>query len=145
MRRIAWLLLVSSLCLAVACSSEEKTSTDTTTTPSANPAPSNPPPLPPDADNTARNADNSTLAQTATSQSESKADIEISAAIRKSVVDDKALSVNAQNVKIITADGIVTLRGPVKNEDEKKAIEAKAKKVAGVTKVNNLLEVEKYP
>jgi osmotically-inducible protein OsmY len=45
----------------------------------------------------------------------------------------------------MTADGIVTLRGPVKSEDEKKAIEAKAKQVAGVTKVTNLLEVEKYP
>jgi len=85
------------------------------------------------------------LAETSTSQSENKADLEISAAIRKSVVDDKALSVNAHNVKIMTDNGVVTLRGPVKSDDEKKTIETKAKQVAGVTKVNNLLEVEKNP
>ena len=146
MRRIALLILFSSLCLAVACSTESTTNTDrTTSTANANPAPPSPPPAPPDADNTARNADTSTLAETSTSQSENKADLEISAAIRKSVVDDKALSVNAHNVKIMTDNGVVTLRGPVKSDDEKKTIETKAKQVAGVTKVNNLLEVEKNP
>jgi len=53
--------------------------------------------------------------------------------------------VNAHNVKIMTSNGVVTLRGPVKSEDEKKSIEAKAKQVAGVTRVENLLEVEKNP
>ena len=45
------------------------------------------------------------------------------------------------NVKIITNAGIVTLRGPVKTEQEKSAIEAKAKQVAGVTRVDNQLEI----
>jgi osmotically-inducible protein OsmY len=80
-----------------------------------------------------------------TAQSETEADIQISAAIRKAVVDDKALSVNAHNVKITTANGLVTLRGPVKSEQEKSSIESKAKQVAGVTRVDNLLEVEKAP
>jgi hyperosmotically inducible periplasmic protein len=140
MRKIAGLLLVSSLCLAMGCSESGKTNNETTP-PAASSTPSNPP----DADNTARNADTSTLAETPTAQSENATDLQISAAIRKSVVDDKSLSVNAHNVKIITSGGVVTLRGPVKNDDERKTIEAKAKQVAGVTQVNNLLEVERNP
>ena len=58
---------------------------------------------------------------------------------------DDSLSVNAQNVKIVTSNGNVTLRGPVKTEREKEAIEAKAKQVAGVHRVTNLLEVEAKP
>jgi len=139
MRRIVGLLLVSSLCVMFGCSNQPST-----TEKEAAPAPSTPPPAA-DADNTARNADTSVLAETPTSQSESKADIDTTAAIRKAVVDDKALSVNAHNVKIMTSNGVVTLRGPVKSEDEKKSIEAKAKQVAGVTRVENLLEVEKNP
>jgi osmotically-inducible protein OsmY len=141
MRKISWLLLISSLCLPLGCTSESNTST--TEGREALP-PSTPPPAS-DADNTARNADASISAETATAQGESKADIEMTAAIRKAVVDDKALSVNAHNVKIMTASGVVTLRGPVKSEEEKKSIEAKAKQLAGVTRVDNLLEVEKTP
>jgi len=145
MRKILGMLLVSSLSLTLGCSN----STTSTTEP-ANAdkkgisEPSTPPPAT-DADNTARNADTSVLSQTATGQGESKADVETTAAIRKLVVDDKTLSVNAHNVKIMTLNGVVTLRGPVKSEEERKNIEAKAKQVAGVTRVDNLLEVEKNP
>ena len=145
MKSTLWaLLLASALCLT-ACSTENKTTDETNpkTEPPAGLATN--PPAATDADNTARNADQSTLAQTATGQSETKEDIEITAAIRKAVVDDKALSTNAHNVKIITSGGVVTLRGPVKSEDERKIVEAKAKGVAGVTRVDNLLEVEKNP
>lgn len=145
MRKIVWMLLISSLCLTIACSNEPSSSETTTTATDSKGLSESTPPEAKDADNTARNAENSTAGETATAQSESKADIEITAAIRKAVVDDKALSVNAHNVKIITANGVVTLRGPVKNEEEKRAVEAKAKQVAGVTQVNNLLEVEKNP
>ncbi len=51
-------------------------------------------------------------------------------------------SVNAKNVKIITVNGTVTLRGVVESQAEKDSIEARAKKVAGVTKVNNQLEIK---
>jgi hyperosmotically inducible periplasmic protein len=95
----------------------------------------------PAADNTARNADNPT-APTPPDQVESEADLQISANIRKAIVADDSLSTNAQNVKIVTAGGIVTLRGPVKTQQEKSTIETKAKQVAGVTQVNNLLELE---
>ena len=129
MRKFASLILLSLLCLPAACSSGEDTAIKDT-----GPAT--------DADNTAKNADVNTATETPTAQSESGPDIEISAAIRKAVVDDKALSVNAHNVKIMTSGGVVTLRGPVKSDAEKQSIEAKAKQVAGVTSVNNLLEVE---
>ena len=95
------------------------------------------------ADNTAVNTrDSSGTTATPPDQAENDADLAITAKVREAVVDDKALSVNAHNVKIITSAGLVTLRGPVKNEQEKMAIEAKAKQVAGVTKVDNQLEIE---
>jgi len=96
-----------------------------------------------DADNTARNQrDRDTSTQTSGDQAENPADREISANIRRAVVADDSLSTNAHNVKIITSNGMVTLRGPVKSAQEKAAIEAKAKQVAGVTRVDNQLEVE---
>jgi hypothetical protein len=147
MKKTLWaLLLVSSLCVT-ACSTENKTTNEPAPSKTGEPPAglATNPPAATDADNTARNADQSTLAQTPTGQSETKEDIDITAAIRKAVVDDKALSANAHNVKIMTSGGVVTLRGPVKSEDERKSVEAKAKAVAGVTRVDNLLEVEKNP
>jgi osmotically-inducible protein OsmY len=97
-----------------------------------------------DADNTVvnkRDADRE-LTRTPIDQNENKTDVNITAEIRKRVTGTEA-SINAQNVKIITQDGKVTLRGPVKNEDEKKMIERMALDVAGAGNVNNQLEVEK--
>jgi osmotically-inducible protein OsmY len=95
------------------------------------------------ADNTAVNTrDSSGTTTTPPDQGENETDLAITAKIRQAVVDDKALSVNAQNVKIVTNTGVVTLRGPVKSQQEKMAIEEKAKQVAGVTKVDNQLEIE---
>jgi osmotically-inducible protein OsmY len=74
-------------------------------------------------------------------QNENKADIDLTANIRKRVVDRK-MSVNAQNVKIITQDGKVTLRGPVKSDDEKKQIEQIANDVAGAGNVDSQLEIQ---
>jgi osmotically-inducible protein OsmY len=96
-----------------------------------------------DADNTGineRDRDDNNL--TPTDQLENEADREVTAAVRRAIVDDSTLSVNAHNIKIITANGVVTLRGPVKSQAEKDAIEAKAKAVAGVTSVDNQLEIE---
>ena len=96
-----------------------------------------------DADNTARNdRDTNSATKTPLDQGENAQEIEISATIRKAIVDDDSLSSNAHNVKIITSGGIVTLRGPVKSAQEKANIEAKAKKVAGVNRVDSFLEVE---
>ena len=67
----------------------------------------------------------------------------ITAAIRRAVVADKALSFTAKNVKIITNGTKVTLRGPVKSDQERSAIEASAKQTSGVTEVDNQIEVKK--
>ena len=94
-----------------------------------------------DADNTGRNVrDRESGARTPGDQGGSAGDREITAAIRRAIVDDDSLSTNAHNVKIITTDGVVTLRGPVESEKERLAVVAKAQKVAGVKKVDNQLE-----
>src|SRR5262249_29886767 len=93
-------------------------------------------------DNTGRNVrDRNDATKTAEDQSENEADRTITQNIRKAINSDDSLSTNAKNVKIITNDGTVTLRGPVKNEQEKTAVEAKAKQVAGVKSVDNQLEI----
>jgi hyperosmotically inducible protein len=61
--------------------------------------------------------------------------------IRKAIHQDKSLSTYAHNIKIITQDGKVTLRGPVRSEDERSNLEAKAVAVAGQENVTNHLEV----
>jgi osmotically-inducible protein OsmY len=80
-------------------------------------------------------------AKTPIDQNENKADIKTTADIRKRVVDTK-LSVDAQNVKIITQDGKVTLRGPVESAEEKSTIEKIANDVAGADHVDSHLEVK---
>jgi osmotically-inducible protein OsmY len=94
------------------------------------------------ADNTAQNErDRSGDSKTPGDQAENEADRTITQQVRQAITSDSSLSTDAQNVKIITADGNVTLRGPVKNKEEKEKIEAKAKQVAGVKRVDNQLEV----
>jgi osmotically-inducible protein OsmY len=61
------------------------------------------------------------------------------------VVDNDELSTNAKNIKIITVDGVVTLRGPVKNDAEKTTVSSIAHKASGVKRVDNQLEVERNP
>lgn len=79
--------------------------------------------------------------KTADQQKENASDRELARQIRKALVSDKSLSTYAHNVKIIATNGLVTLRGPVRSEDEKAAIEAKAKAIAGVTDVRNELTI----
>ena len=81
------------------------------------------------------------VAQTPAVEKMSKADRELTAKIRKAVVGDKSLSVAAHNVHIASQDGAVTLKGNVKSEEEKQAIEAKATEIAGGGKVNSELAV----
>ena len=94
-------------------------------------------------ENTERNVrdkDNTTL--TPEDQKETKKDIKITAHIRKAVVKDKSLSIDAQNAKIITRSGVVTLRGPVANEAESKTLQKIATRTRGVVKVDNQLEIK---
>ena len=93
-------------------------------------------------DNSGRNVrDRDNQTKTPGDQSENEADRTITQNIRQAITADDSLSTNAKNVKIITNDGTVTLRGPVKSEEEKTDIEAKAKQVAGVKSVDNQIEV----
>jgi len=85
-----------------------------------------------------RDKGNTTL--TPEDQKETKKDIRITAHIRKTVVRDQSLSVNAQNVKIITSNGKVTLRGPVATEAESMKLQQIAKETPGVVQVDNQLE-----
>jgi hyperosmotically inducible periplasmic protein len=95
------------------------------------------------ADNSAKNErDRSGETKTPEDQSNSPEDVKITKAIRQAVVKDDALTMTAKNIKIITAGGQVTLRGPVNNAEEKAKIEKIAKAAAGATKVDNQLEVK---
>lgn len=86
-----------------------------------------------------RDASDSTL--TPLDQGNSKADIALTRKIRRAVYRDKTLSTSAHNIKIITWEGKVTLRGPVETESEKSRIVAKANKIAGSSAVVDQLEI----
>lgn len=80
-------------------------------------------------------------AVTAQQQKMNPADRNITKQIRSSIYKDKSLSTYAHNIKIVTQDGKVTLKGPVRTEDEKAGIEAKAAAVVGADNVTNQLQV----
>ena len=93
-------------------------------------------------DNTGRNVrDRGGATLTPGDQSETEADRTLTQRIRQAVVADDALSTTAKNVKIITVNGVVTLRGPVKTMAEKRTIEATAQQIAGADKVDSQLEL----
>jgi hyperosmotically inducible protein len=96
-----------------------------------------------------RTADNTSINQrdrghetlTPIDQSNKPSDLKMTREIRRAIVKDSDLSIDAKNIKIITIDGAVTLRGPVKTEQEKANIAAKAAQLAGDSNVHNQLEV----
>lgn len=94
------------------------------------------------ADNTKVNQrDRNQNEPTADQQKENSSDRELARQIRRAVVKDKALSTDAHNVKIIAQNGTVTLKGAVKSDEEKQAIESKATEIAGAGKVTNEIQV----
>ena len=94
------------------------------------------------ADNTATNErDRSGETQTSGDQSNSSADLKITQAIRQALMKDSELSMTAKNIKIITDNGQVTLRGPVKNAQEKAKIDQLARSAAGGAKIVDQLDV----
>lgn len=128
-------LLILGLALSSGCERSAATPAATPASPSTTATTTAKP------DNTAVNTrDRDAAAKTPIDQNENQADVDITAKIRKQVVDTK-MSVNAQNIKIITQGGQVTLRGPVESEDEKKRIEEMALSVAGAGKVDSQIEV----
>ncbi|MBV8437604.1 MAG: BON domain-containing protein [Silvibacterium sp.] len=92
-------------------------------------------------DNSATNKEHQT---TADQQTESSSDRQITQKIRRAVVSDKSLSTNAHNCKIITRNGMVTLKGPVDSEAEKQTLASKAADIVGSPeKINNELTVKR--
>jgi hyperosmotically inducible periplasmic protein len=91
------------------------------------------------ADNTKVNHANE---PTADQQQNDQSDRDMTQQIRKSIMQDKSLSTYAHNVKIITQNGQVTLKGPVRSDDEKRTVEAKAAEIAGQDKVTSELAVK---
>ena len=94
-------------------------------------------------DNTAINErDRSRETQTSGDQSNSSADLKTTQAIRQALMKDSELSTTAKNIKIITNNGQVTLRGPVKNAQEKAKIDQLARSAAGGAKIDDQLDVK---
>jgi osmotically-inducible protein OsmY len=89
----------------------------------------------------ANQADRPKSAVTADQQKNDKLDRETTRKIRRALVSDKSLSTYAHNVKVIAQNGTVTLKGPVRSEDEKKTVEAKAAEIAGASNVKDELTV----
>jgi hyperosmotically inducible protein len=79
---------------------------------------------------------------TADQQKDNRSDRDITQQIRQSIMKDKSLSTYAHNVKVITQNGQVTLKGPVRSEEEKKTVETKATEVAGQNKVTSELNIK---
>jgi osmotically-inducible protein OsmY len=97
-----------------------------------------------DADNTGRNVrDRSDEALTAQDQAATASDREIARRIRRDLTSNDQFSTTAKNIKIISTNGKVTLRGPVKTDQERQAIADLAQKVAGVTELDNQLETKR--
>ncbi len=92
----------------------------------------------PKPDNTKTNKQD---AATADQQKNNKPDRETTKEIRKAITDDQSLSTYAHNVKVISKHGTVTLKGPVRSDEEKKSIEDKAAAVAGASNVKNELTI----
>jgi hyperosmotically inducible protein len=91
------------------------------------------------ADNTKMNQQDNN--NTAEQQKENPSDRELTQNVRKAIMQDKSLSTYAHNIKVISQNGTVTLKGPVHSDNEKQAIEAKAAEVAGKDKVVSDLTV----
>jgi hyperosmotically inducible protein len=97
----------------------------------------------PASDNTKMNQrDRNPNEPTADQQQNNRSDRDITQQVRKAIVADKSFSSYAHNIKVVTQNGQVTLKGPVRSEEEKHAVEAKAAEVAGEGKVNSELTVK---
>jgi len=93
------------------------------------------------ADNTKMNARDRAGAMTPMDQGNSQVDVDTTQAIRKAVMADDTLSTDAKNVKIITNNGVITLRGPVRTDVEKMNVDAKARAAAGTNRVDDQLDI----
>ena len=99
--------------------------------------------MPAEVDNTGRNVrDRDDRAVTPIDQSNTAQDVDLTQRIRSGITSIDSMSVQARNVKVITQDGVVTLRGPVESEQEKATIEMLARN-AGATRIDNQIEIDR--
>jgi hyperosmotically inducible periplasmic protein len=99
-----------------------------------------------DVDNSGINQrDRNTNNLTPGDQGNTQSDLDLTQKIRKALVMDSTYSMTAKNIKIITVEGKVTLRGPVNSDSEKSGIESLAKNIAGDGNVDDQLEVKSNP
>lgn len=75
-------------------------------------------------------------------QHQDEGDLQITATIRRAIIDDESMSINARNAKIITRNGVVTLRGPVDSAEEKAKLQSIVQKTPGVSQVDDQLEIK---
>ncbi len=129
-KKICVPFLMAPLLLAAACSRDK--ATGNTETAAASPAA---------ADNTKVNERDRGNSVTPMDQGNNAADLDTSQKIRKALMADDSLSTDAKNAKIITANGVVVLRGPVNSDAERQNLDAKARQLAGPNRVENHLEV----
>lgn len=123
------LLAVLSLAL-VGCDRHEPTARNTTSTNGI------------DNDNTGKNVrDRDLNTITPDDQLENEADRTITQKIRQALLADESLTANAKNIKVVTINGVVTLRGPVASAAEKEAIARKLTSISGIQRVDNQLEI----
>jgi len=129
--RFAWLVPAVALVGLLSGSAGAQTAAENTKAKTQTPA-----------DNTKVNTrDRADNAVTADQQKENPSDRDLTQKIRRSLMNDKALSTYAHNVKIVSQGGQVTLKGPVRSEQEKRSIEAKAVEVAGAGRVVNEMSI----
>lgn len=117
-----------SICLLLAASALPLLAADTAPAPAPGTAP----------DNSGVNVRDR---EDATATPEEQGDVKVIAEARRAITKDDTISTNGHNVKIVIAGGVATLRGPVKDQAEKTKIAAIVAKVAGITKVDNQLEI----
>jgi len=120
-RTLLALACLSALCLTAFAADNEKAKPDSTST---------------------NERDRSGETKTSGDQSNSSADLKITQAIRRALMKDRELSTTAKNIKVITANGQVTLRGPVKTAQEKARVDQIAKSAAGGAQIDDQLDVK---
>ena len=140
---VGFILGDSALALAQSDDGTTKTEVKTTTTKKHHKKSDDSAVADANADNTGENKrDRAAAEPTADQQKNNKSDLDVTAEIRRSVMADKSLSVNAHNIKIIAQNGVVTLKGPVHSDAEKTTIEQKAMATAGKANVKSEIEVK---
>jgi len=123
-------MVLATLMLGAACMKDSDNNVERTAPAALKPA-----------DNTKMNERDRGPSITPIDQGNTADDLNITQQIRKAVMADDSLSMDAKNAKIITANGVITLRGPVRSEEERKSLEAKAAQFAGTNRVENQLDV----